>query len=322
MSEPNGVDDVETPETNEPTPTPAPVTVLPRVADAIADGRGVVALESTIFSHLGLPSPANAQALRRCLQIVNAWGAETALTAVLGGDARVGIEPDQYETICGPARKAAARDLPVAIGHRWAYGATTVSAALTLAASAGIEVFATGGIGGVHRGVETTGDISADLDAIARHPVVTVSAGAKVFLDLPRTLEYLETASVPVLGWQTDTFPAFHARSSGLPVPHRVDSAEEVATIARAHWALGGGGVLVVAPVPEDEAIPFDEISVAVDVALAELAESDASGNEVTPVVLAALGRVTEGRSVPANLALAENNAAVAAQIAVALTGR
>ena len=295
------------------------LNVAPRVTSAIADRKGVVALESTIFSHLGLPSPANAQALRRCLQAVTSWGAETALTAVINGEARIGVEPDQYETICGPARKAAARDLAVAIGHRWSYGATTVSAALQLADAAGIEVFATGGIGGVHRGVSDTGDISADLDAIAAHRVITVSAGAKVFLDLPRTLEYLETRSVPVLGWQTDTFPAFHAQSSGLPVPHRVDTADEVARIARAHWALGGGGILVVAPVPASEAIPFNEISAAVDVALAELAESEATGNEITPVVLAALGRVTEGQSVPANLALAENNARVAAEIAVRL---
>lgn len=292
------------------------------VAAARSAGRPVVALESTIFSELGLPAPANRAALDRCSDAVVAGGAEPAVTAVLDGRLRLGIGADERDRICGPARKAAARDLAVAVGQRWAYGATTVSAAVTIAARCGIEVFATGGIGGVHRGAELSGDVSADLDAIAAHPVVTVSAGAKVFLDLARTLEHLETASVPVLGWRCDELPAFHARTSGLPVPHRVESADEVAAIARAHWALGGGGILVVAPVPQEAALPADELAAAVDAALAHAAAEGVTGPAVTPLVLAALAEVTEGRSIPANLALAEHNAVVASEVAVALAGR
>ncbi len=282
-----------------------------------------VALESTIFSHLGLPSPSNTEALQRCFAAVNNGGAVPALTAVLNGEAHVGVAVDEDHElaaqICGPARKVAARDLGVAIGQGWDYGATTVSASLTLAANAGLRVFATGGIGGVHRGWPDTGDISADLDAIAAHQMITVSAGAKVFLDLAATLERLETLSVPVLGWQTDDFPAFHAQSSGLPVPHRVDSAEEVARIANAHWELGGGGILVAAPVPAADALDFDELSMAVDTALQEAETQGVSGPAVTPVILGALAEATDGNSVPTNLALAENNAAIAAAIAVAL---
>ncbi len=292
---------------------PVPVAVT-------ASDRPRVALESTIFSHLGLPSPHNAEALARCVAAVRDGGAEPALTAVLDGVASVGVDTEALsERLCGPAQKVAARDLAVAIGQQWEYGATTVSASVTLAAAAGIQVFATGGIGGVHRGWADTGDVSADLGAIADHPVITVSAGAKVFLDLAATLERLESDSVPVLGWQCDEFPAFHARSSGLPVPHRVESAAEVARIATAHWELGGGGILVVAPVPEDDALAYEPLSVAVDEALAEADRQGVVGNAITPVVLGALADATGGASIPTNLALAENNARVAAQIAVAL---
>ena len=274
-------------------------------------------MESTIFSELGLPAPSNREALRRCLAALEDGGAVPALTAVLGGSPTIGVsDPD---LVCGAARKVAARDLGVAIGQGWDYGATTVSASVTLAASAGIEVFATGGIGGVHRGWPETGDISADLEALAKWPVVTVSAGAKVFLDLPATLEHLETGSVPVLGWQCDDFPAFHARSSGQAVPHRVESADEVAAIARAHWNLGGGGILVVAPVPADDALDADRIEQAVERALHESAQAGVTGAAVTPAVLGALAEATDGDSIPTNLALAENNARVAAQIAGAL---
>jgi pseudouridine-5'-phosphate glycosidase len=294
----------------------------PAVSDALASGRPVVALESTIFSELGLPAPSNIEALQRCQQAITKGGAVPALTSVLHGLATIGhADP---AVICGPARKVAARDLGVAVGQGWTYGATTVSASVTLSAAAGIEVFATGGIGGVHRGwakngVDGSGDISADLGALARCPVVTVSAGAKVFLDLAATLERLETDSVPVLGWQCDEFPAFHARSSGLPIPHRVDNAEEVAAIARAHWQLGGGGILVVAPVPHEASLPLDRLETAVELALAEADRQGVRGAAVTPVVLGALADATNGDSVPTNLALAENNAGVAAQIADAL---
>lgn len=292
--------------------------VHPEVADALADGRAVVAMESTIFSHLGLPSPANSEALARCEAAIRAGGAVPALTAVLDGVARVGVDPSHYERVCGPARKAAERDLAVAVAQRWEYGATTVSASVALAHAAGVSVFATGGIGGVHRGAEVSGDISADLDAIARHPVVTVCAGAKIFLDLARTLEFLETVGVPVLGWRHDWFPAFYSRSSGLPIPHRVEAAGTVAAVL-ANRARPETGVLLTVPIPEGDELPADELEAALRGALDEAAAAGMTGPAVTPFVLAGIGRATEGRSVPANLALAENNARVAAEVAVAV---
>ena len=299
--------------------TSAPITVSPAVADQLAAGGPVVAMESTIFSELGLPAPANSEALDRCRAAVTEGGAVPALTAVLDGVAMVGVGPGLDERICGPARKVAARDVGVAVGQRWSYGATTVSASLLLAATAGIEVFATGGIGGVHQGAAESRDVSADLDALASRPVVTVSAGAKVFLDLAGTLEHLDTVSVPVLGWRCDTFPAFHAPSSGLPVPHRVESAAEVAAIARTHWAVGGGGVLVVAPVPDGHGLEYDELAAVAAEAVAAVEASGVVGGDVTPAVLAELARLTGGRSIGANVALAEHNASVAAAISVAL---
>jgi pseudouridine-5'-phosphate glycosidase len=246
----------------------ATLSVDPEVDAALADGRPVVALESTIFSHLGLPSPANGDALERCLAAVRDGGAVPAITVVLDGVARVGIPEAEHERVLGPARKVAARDVPVAVGQGWPVGATTVSAALLLAARVGIAVFATGGIGGVHRDVATSGDVSADLDAIATAPVVTVSAGAKVFLDLARTLEHLETAGVPV---------------------------------------------------PEADALPAEEVDAALVGALAEADRAGITGAAVTPWVLERIATATAGRSVPANLALAEHNAEVAAAVAVAL---
>ncbi|MFM8648768.1 MAG: pseudouridine-5'-phosphate glycosidase, partial [Actinomycetota bacterium] len=201
--------------------------------------------------------------------------------------------------------------------QRWAFGATTVSASLAIAAAAGITVFATGGIGGVHRGSEITGDVSADLDAIARYDVVTVCAGAKAFLDLARTLELLETIGVPVLGWCHDWFPAFYTRSSGLRVAHRVDSAAEV---AMSHRARSRGGTLLTVPIPEADQLDQATLDQVVDEALRHCAETGITGPGVTPFVLARIGEATAGRSVPANLALAENNAAVAARVAVEIS--
>lgn len=290
------------------------------VARALADGRAVVALESTIFSNLGLPSPANAEALDRCLAAVRDGGAVPAVTAVLDGVARVGLYADEHPRILATARKAAERDLPVAIAQGWDFGATTVSASVALAAAAGVRVFATGGIGGVHRGSELTGDISADLDAMANHPVVTVSAGAKAFLDLARTLEYLETYGVPVLGWRHDDFPAFYTRSSGLPVPHRVESGAEVAAVLT-NRTRERTGILVAVPIPEADALDAAELDGVLAQALADCDAAGIVGAKVTPFVLGRIGQATEGRSVPANLALAENNARVAAEIAVAVAG-
>jgi pseudouridine-5'-phosphate glycosidase len=297
------------------------VAVGSRLQRALEAGRAIVALETTIFSELGLPAPHNGEALARCEAAIVEGGAEPALTAVLDGVVTVGVEGEAKERLCGPARKVAARDLALAQAQEWPYGATTVSASLRLAAQAGVRVFATGGIGGVHRGAEHSGDVSADLDALARHQVVTVSAGAKIFLDLARTLEHLETASVPVLGWQCDELPAFHAPSSGLPLAHRVETAAEVAAVARAHWELGGGGILVTAPVPAADGLDLDELVAASAEAERRVAAAGITGSAVTPAVLAQLAELTEGRVLAANLSLAEHNAAVAAEIAAALAG-
>lgn len=291
----------------------------PRVADALSTRRAVVALESTIFSHLGLPSPSNGEALHGCLTAIRDHGATAAITAVINGVERVGLAESEHPLILGPARKAAERDLAVAVGQRWAVGATTVSASVALSARAGVKVFATGGIGGVHRGAETTGDISADLGAIARHPVVTVSAGAKAFLDLPRTLEHLEMLGVPVIGFECDEFPAFTVRSSGLALTHHTNDVAELARIARAQLA-GGSGMLVVTPVPADVALAADELNAAIDGALSSAAAGGITGAAVTPHVLAAIAAATKGDAVRANIALACNNADLAARLAIALT--
>jgi pseudouridine-5'-phosphate glycosidase len=288
------------------------------VRAALDEGVPVVALESTIFSHLGLPSPANREALDHCTAAIRAGGAVPAVTAVLDGEVRVGLDAADEERILGIARKAAERDVAVAVGQRWPFGATTVSASVAIAAAAGVSVFATGGIGGVHRGAEITGDISADLDAIASHPVITVSAGAKAFLDLARTLEFLETAGAAVLGWRTDEFPAFYTRTSGLEVPHRVESADEVARIFEAR-SRPASGMLLAVPIPAEDELDRVELDRVLAAALAECDASGIVGAAVTPFVLGRIAEVTEGRSVPANLALAEHNAEVAAEVAVAL---
>jgi len=295
--------------------------VAPDVARALDDGRPVVALESTIFSNLGLPGPANREALERCLIAIRAAGAVPAVTAVLDGVARVGLAETEHHRVLGDARKVAERDVAVAVAQRWPFGATTVSAAVALAARVGISVFATGGIGGVHRGAELTGDISADLDAMASHPVITVSAGAKAFLDLARTLEYLETRGVPVLGWQHADFPAFYTRSSGLPVPHRVDDADTVAAIFAAR-SRPAGGVLVAVPIPVAAELDAGRLDRVLTEALDEAAAGGVVGAAVTPFVLGRIAAATGGDSIPANLALAEHNAAVAALIATAVAAR
>jgi pseudouridine-5'-phosphate glycosidase len=241
-----------------------------------------------------------------------------AVTAVLDGRWRVGLSPEQESRVLLGTRKVAERDLAVAAAQEWEVGVTTVSASVALAARVGISVFATGGIGGVHRGVELTGDVSADLDALASHPVVTVCAGAKSFLDLPRTLEHLETAGVPVLGWRSPDFPAFYVRSSGLSGAAR-----------RAHGRGGGAGAAdALARAHRRAAHRADPAGrrarparhdAALASALAAASAAGITGAAVTPFVLERVGRETEGGSVPANLALAEHNAAVAAQVAAAL---
>jgi pseudouridine-5'-phosphate glycosidase len=240
------------------------------------------------------------------------------VTAVLDGEVRLGLDEGERHRILGDARKMAEREIAVAVAQKWPFGASTVSASVAIAGSAGVEVFATGGIGGVHRGAQESGDISADLDAIAEFGVVTVSAGAKAFLDLPRTLEYFETKGVPVLGWRHDWFPAFYTRSSGLAIPHRVEGAGEVAQIHR-HRTRADRGSLLTVPIPEADELDASSIETAIARALAECARDGVTGPAVTPHVLAAISRATDGSSLPANVALARNNADVAAQVARAL---
>jgi pseudouridine-5'-phosphate glycosidase len=297
-----------------------PLRIAPEVEAALAAGRPVVALESTVFSRLGLPGPAGAEALHRSLEAVRAGGALPALTAVLDGVARVGVDHTGFDGVLSADRKVGERDLPVAVVQRWPAAGTTVSASLALAAAAGIEVFATGAIGGVHRDWARSGDESADLPALARHPVVTVCAGAKSFLDLGCTLERLETLGVPVIGLGTGEFPAFYSRSSGIAVPHRVETAEEAAEVVVAARALGWrGGLLFAAPVPEADEVPYGEVEPIVAAALEEAAAVGVSGGAVTPFVLARVAAGTGGRSVAANVALVEDNAQWAAALAAAL---
>jgi pseudouridine-5'-phosphate glycosidase len=297
--------------------------VAPEVESAIERGGPVVALETTIFSGLGLPDPSGREALERVLRAVTSAGAVPALTAVLDGEAVVGVGPDEWERVFACTAKVAARDLPVAIGQRWDAGVTTVSASLQLAARAGIRVFATGGIGGVHRDVDVTGDVSADLLAIRTFEVVTVCAGAKAFLDIPRTLEALETWSVPVLVLGADDFPAFTTRSSGAPAPRRVESVDEVAAIVAAARAVDYlGGLLLAVPIDAADEVPKAELDAAIDRAMAAASAAGVTGPAVTPYVLDAIAVATDGRSVPANLALAEQNASVAARLAVELAQR
>lgn len=291
-----------------------PFDVSAEVERALARGAPVVALESTVFSTLGLPEPHNREALRRCTEAVRAGGAVPALVAVLDGVCRVGVEHAEQERVLAASAKVAERDLAVAAAQCWPVGVTTVSATLALADRAGISVFATGGIGGVHRG--SGGDVSADLDALANHPVVTVCAGAKAFLDVPRTLEYLETLGVPVLGWQHDEFPAFYTRSSGVPVPHKVLGAGEVARVLRFR-PRETLGVLLAVPIPQRYELAAAEIAAAMSAAVTESEAAGVSGSAVTPDVLVRVESATNGRSVTANIALAEHNTRVAAEVAV-----
>lgn len=281
-------------------------------------GVPVVALESTIFSTLGLPRPWNSSALDACEEAIRAHGCVPAVTAVIDGHIRLGLEEFERESVLGDARKMAERDIAIAVAQQWSFGATTVSAAVAIAAAGGVDVFATGGIGGVHRGANESGDISADLDAIASFPVITVSAGAKAFLDLGRTLEYFETVGVPVLGWMHDWFPAFYTRSSGFRVPHRVDTAADVAAIHRSR-SRPERGLLLTVPIPEADELNATDIDSAIARALVDCARGGVSGPAVTPHILAAISVATEGSSLPANVALARNNADVAARIARAL---
>lgn len=289
-----------------------------------------VALESTVISH-GLPYPHNLRLALRLEEIVRAEGAEPATVGVIAGEIVVGLSRPQIEHLATAAnvRKVSRRDLPIVVARRLD-GATTVATTAWAARRAGISVFATGGIGGVHRiaAPEAAGvtagvlaaDISADLPELAETPIVVVCAGAKAILDLPATLEWLETHGVPVIGYQTDEFPAFYNRSSGLPVDVRADTPAEVAAIFRAQRALGlPAGLLVAVPVPDEHELPAEQMAAAIGQALREAADRGIKGKALTPFLLARISELTGEASLRANLALLENNARIAAQIAVAL---
>ena len=290
------------------------------VAQALRRRKPVVALETTLVTH-GLPHPQGLDAALELEQIVRIGGAVPATVGILGGAVRVGLTRAELE------RFASARDVAkVNLGNLAAVvasntpGSATVAATMFVAAEAGIRVFATGGIGGVHRDATESGDVSADLVALGRFPVAVVCAGAKAILDLPRTVEMLEMLGVPVLGFGTDEFPAFYRRSSGQRVDRRCDAVDDLARVARAHWALGlTTGVLVANPIPEADELPRAAYEQALEGALAEAAERGLRGREVTPFLLDRLSELTGGATVKANLSLLRNNALVAAELARAL---
>jgi pseudouridine-5'-phosphate glycosidase len=288
---------------------------------AVASGKAVVALESTVIAH-GLPRPTNLETAQRMEQIVRSEGALPATVAILKGQMQVGLNAEQLAHVAQAEdiHKISRRDLPVALARQWD-GATTVATTIWAAARSGIGVFATGGIGGVHRGALP--DVSADLPELARTPVVVVCSGAKIILDLPATREWLETHGVTVVGYGCDEMPAFYSRSSGLPVDVRADTPDEVAKLARARRDLDlAGTILVTVPVPEKAEVNAGVLEEMLDQALAEAAKQKIGGRELTPFLLGRMAEVSGGATLRANVALLENNARVAAQIAQALVAK
>ena len=293
----------------------------PAVKAALMAGEPVVALESTIISH-GMPYPQNVETALRVEETVRQAGATPATIAVLGGKLKAGLTASEIEYLGkkGPAvTKASRRDLPVLVA-RGADGATTVATTMIIAHLAGIQVFATGGVGGVHRGAETTMDISADLEELGRTPVMVICAGAKSILDLGLTLEYLETKGVPVIGYGTEELPAFYTRTSGFKVDYRIDSPEELAAAFHAQQEMGlGGGMLVTNPIPEEWSMDPVRINAAIDQAVADAKSLGIHGKEATPYLLARVKELTGGDSLDANIQLVLNNARLGAQTARAL---
>jgi pseudouridylate synthase len=294
----------------------SPVDVSSEVTEAFTAGRPVVALESTLIAH-GLPWPLNLETAREAEATIRSEGAIPATIGVWEGRPTVGLNPEQIEALAQrrDVLKASRRDLATAVAQGRT-AATTVAATMVLAHRAGIRVFATGGIGGVHRGVEQTGDVSADLPELARTPVAVVCAGAKSILDLPRTLEMLETLGVPVVGYGTDEFPAFYLQSSGDRISARVDTPKEAAALLSAHWALGGAGVVVAQALAAEVALNHDEWQEALHRAEREAAVRGVRGKEVTPFLLSSLAEITGGKTLRANRELIVANARLAAQIA------
>jgi pseudouridine-5'-phosphate glycosidase len=300
------------------------LSLTEEVRRALEERRPVVALESTIIAH-GMPYPQNVETARAVEEIVREAGAVPATIAIIGGILKVGlsgVELDRFGREGRSIAKVSVRDLPFVVA-RGLDGATTVASTMRIAAMAGISVFATGGIGGVHRGAETSFDISADMTEFAESSVAVVTAGAKAILDLGLTLETLETLGVPVIGLGTDEFPAFYSRGSGHAVPMRCNSASEIASVMRAKWEMGlKGGIVVANPIPAEAEIPAAEIAPVIDAAIRKAAAKGIHGKETTPFLLAEIAGVTQGHSLAANIALVRNNARVAAAIAVAFAAQ
>lgn len=292
--------------------------IKPDVCAVLEEGKPIVALESTVITH-GLPKPFNLDLALRMEAEINNAGVTPATIAVLDGQIRVGLNQKEIEKLAldSDTIKISRRDLGIAMA-RGLSGGTTVAVTMYIAHAAGIEVFATGGIGGVHRG--ESGDVSADLPELARTPVAVVCSGAKSILDLPRTIEWLETAGVPVLGWQSDEFPSFFTHSSGLPVNARVDTNAQAAEIVRAHWSLGlNSGILICVPCPESVAIDPEIAENALKKAEAKAYSRHISGKDLTPFLLSCLSEITGGDTMRANLVLLRHNARVAAELSRAL---
>ena len=298
------------------------LSISPEVQEALETGKPVVALESTIISH-GMPYPQNVETALQVEQTIREHGAIPATIAIIGGRLKAGCTPEEIEYLGkkGPAViKASRRDMPVLIARK-EDGATTVTTTMMIAAMAGIKVFATGGIGGVHRGAQHTFDISADLEELSQTPVMVICAGAKAILDLGLTLEYLETKGVPVIGYQTDELPAFYTRHSGFDVDYRVDTPEELAAIFNAKLSCGlKGGMLVTNPIPDEFSMSKDVIDCAISHALHDMEVAGIHGKQCTPYLLAKVKEWTGGESLEANIHLVINNAILAAQTAVAMT--
>lgn len=292
------------------------------VLAAKEQGKPIVALESTIISH-GMPYPQNVQTAREVEQIVRDHGAVPATIAILDGKIKIGLSDDELEMFgkSSDVAKASRRDLAYLLATK-KKGATTVAATMICAELAGIHVFVTGGIGGVHRGAEVSMDISADLEELAQTDVAVICAGAKSILDLKLTMEYLETKGVPVMGYQTDVLPAFYTRTSDIPVNFRADDVETVAATLKTKWDLQlKGGAVIANPIPVEYAMDEKEISAVIESALKEANEKNITGKEVTPFLLGKVKELTDGKSLESNIALVKNNAVVGTQIAVSLHG-
>lgn len=297
------------------------LSITPEIKEAIEQGKPVVALESTILSH-GMPYPENVEFASKVEEVVRGEGAIPATTAIIGGKLKVGLTKEELEIMCKAENvgKVSRRDVAVYLATNQT-GATTVATTMLIASLAGIRIFATGGIGGVHRGAQETMDISADLQELAHTPVCVVGAGCKSILDIGLTLEYLETMGVPVLGYQTDDFPAFYTRKSGFGVDYNIKDAAEAAKILKTKWDLGlEGGALIGNPIPEEYSLDYDEMEKVINEALDMAKKEHIRGKATTPFLLAHIKDLTKGVSFASNLQLAYNNAKVASQISVELS--